>query len=413
MWHNCGVKLFGTAWISAALLLTAAIPGTGSAVPLFPGTGSAALPGAGSAAGQVGYHVASLPSLGGTSSAGNSINNRGWVAGFSSPPGNQVIRAALWRGGKISSLGTLGGRNSDVQWPVKNDSGIITGISQTGRPDARRGQPFSCSAFFPAATATGRQCRGFEWKAGVLRRLPTLGGPNGFATGSNDSGQVVGWAQDKVHDPTCDSRPMLQFRAVIWGPGRQQLRPLRPLPGDTVSAATAVNDRGQVVGISGFCDQAVGRFSAIHAVLWQRDQVISIGTLGGVAWNTPMAINERGEVVGFSNVSAAAGGSFAVQAFLWTRHGGIRRLGVLPGDATSQALGINSSGQVVGTSCDAKGNCRAFIWRDGVMRNLNSLVRGYHGTLVAANDINDSGVITGQAQLGTGALVAFVGRPRQ
>jgi probable HAF family extracellular repeat protein len=126
-----------------------------------------------------------------------------------------------------------------------------------------------------------------------------------------------------------------------------------------------------------------------------------------------MALNERGEVVGFSNVSAAAGGSFAVQAFLWTRHGGIRRLGVLPGDAASQALGINSSGQVVGTSCDAKGNCRAFIWRDGVMRNLNSLVRGYHGTLVAANDINDSGVITGQAQLGTGALVAFAGRPRQ
>ncbi|MGH3039641.1 MAG: hypothetical protein ACRDLZ_09620, partial [Gaiellaceae bacterium] len=67
---------------------------------------------------------------------------------------------------------------------------------------------------------------------------------------------------------------------------------LSPLPGDTVSAATALNDRGQVVGISGICDQAAGRFSAIHSVLWDDGVPTDIGDLGGVAWNTPMAINK-------------------------------------------------------------------------------------------------------------------------
>ena len=45
--------------------------------------------------------------------------------------------------------------------------------------------------------------------------------------------------------------------------------------------ATAINDRGQVVGISGTCDQAVGRFTAAHAVIWEEGGVRDIGDLGG------------------------------------------------------------------------------------------------------------------------------------
>lgn len=84
-----------------------------------------------------------------------------------------------------------------------------------------------------------------------MRPLPTLGGTNGFATGTNNKGQIVGWAENTVHDPTCVAPQVLQFRAVAWGPKEGQIRELPPLPGDTVSAATALNDRGQVVGISG------------------------------------------------------------------------------------------------------------------------------------------------------------------
>jgi probable HAF family extracellular repeat protein len=354
------------------------------------------------------YQVTNLPSLGGTSSAGSSLNNRGWVAGISNLPGDEMQHAALWRGDSILDLGTLGGPNSGVLWPVKNERGIISGISQTAQTDPL-GERWSCSAFFPAATAVGYQCLGFVWQDGVMSPLPTLGGTNGFATGTNNRGETVGWAENTVHDPTCVAPQVLQFRAVVWGPKEGEIQELPPLPGDTVSAATAINNRGQVVGISGICDRAVGRFSAIHAVLWQDGQVTDLGSLGGVAWNTPMAINERGDIVGFANV--AAGGGFSAHAFLWTSEDGIRDLGTLPGDSTSQALGINERRAIVGTSCDAAFNCRAFLWRDGVMMDLNTLVSpDYHGTLVTANDINASGRITGQTVEQTGTLVAFMAR---
>src|SRR5438477_302769 len=82
-----------------------------------------------------------------------------------------------------------------------------------------------CSAFFPSIT--GHTCLGFVWEDWSMQALPTLGGNNGFATGSNDVGQVVGWAENTVHDPTCVGRhQVLQFRAVMWGPGPDQIEEL-------------------------------------------------------------------------------------------------------------------------------------------------------------------------------------------
>jgi probable HAF family extracellular repeat protein len=192
-----------------------------------------------------------------------------------------------------------------------------------------------------------------------------------------------------------------------------QIHELPPLPGDTSGAATAINDRGQVVGISGTCDQAVGRFTAAHAVLWESGRVTDIGNLGGAAWNTPMAINERGDVVGFAGQPGDDPDNPLLHAFLWTRHDGIQDLGALPGDVYSEAHGINEQRQVVGISCDAAGNCRAFLWQDGLMTDLNTLVGpGYADVLTTAQDINDLGEITGRAfNSGTGARPAFLATP--
>jgi probable HAF family extracellular repeat protein len=180
-----------------------------------------------------------------------------------------------------------------------------------------------------------------------------------------------------------------------------------------VTAATAINDGGQVVGISGVCDVAVGAFSASHAVLWENGRTIDLGTLGGTAWNTPMAINNRGEVVGFANLPGPDQAAPNFHAFIWTRHGQMRDLGTLPGDAVSEALGINDQGQVVGESCQAGfAHCRAFLWEDGVMTDLNALVPGYAGHLVYGNDITAAGDITGQAlDPKTGDSVTFKAAP--
>ncbi len=121
-----------------------------------------------------------------------------------------------------------------------------------------------------------------------------------------------------------------------------------------------------------------------------------------MAWNTPTAINEAGDVVGFSDPPGDEDGSFIAHAFLWTRAGGIQDLGTLPGDEISEALGINAQRQVVGVSCGAI--CRAFIWQNGVMQNLNDIVPGGSDLLVSARDINDAGEITGDVATSNGTL---------
>ena len=359
-----------------------------------------------------GYQVRNLGSLGGTSSAGISINRLGLVSGYANLAGDQSMHAALWLNGTPLDLGTLGGANSAITWPVKNEYGVLVGIAETAQLDPL-GENWSCSAFFP--TVTGHICRGFLWRWGHMHALPTLGGNNGFAAGANNLGQIVGWAENTVHDPTCDpaSKQVLQFKPVVWGPDGDDIQVLPLISNDTSGAATAVNDRGQIVGISGLCDQAVGRYSAIHAVLWQGHRAIDLGNLGGVAWNTPMAINEFGVVVGFANVPGGKSpGSFHAHAFVWTAAAGMRDLGTLPGDSISEALGINDEGVIVGESCGASG-CRAVLWRNGGIVDLNTQVaRGYTDQLVFANDINDAGEITGQAMdATTGVSAAFLAVP--
>src|SRR5215469_1354411 len=137
------------------------------------------------------YTITDLPSLGGTNSRTNSINDRTWLAGYSNLAGNQSRHAALWRQGALTDLGTLGGPNSAVTFSVKSDSGIVAGISQTGTPDPL-GEAWSSAAFYPGATGTGFINLGFVWQNGQMRGLPNFpGGDNGFATGANNFGQVV------------------------------------------------------------------------------------------------------------------------------------------------------------------------------------------------------------------------------
>jgi probable HAF family extracellular repeat protein len=99
-------------------------------------------------------------------------------------------------------------------------------------------------------------------------------------------------------------------------------------------------------------------------------------------------------------------------AFIWTKSGGMTDMGTLPGDSFSIAWGINEQGQVVGQSIDASGSSRAFLWQNGVMTDLNTLVAAGPLSLVYANDINDSGEIAGGASNSTtGDSPAFLAVP--
>src|SRR6476619_6131743 len=336
------------------------------------------------------YQVSTLPTLGGTSNAGNSINNQSWVAGYSRLTGNQSRHAALWRSGSLSDLGTLGGPNSSVTWNVKNTQGIIMGISQTADPEPL-GEAWSSAAFYTGPFTVGFINLGFVWEQNQMRGLPNFpGGHNGFATGANNLRQAVGWAENGVHDGDCVSPQVLRFLPAKWTLGPpDQIQDLPLFPGDTSGAATAINDNGQIVGISGICDQAVGRHTAKHAVLWENGGVIDLGNLGAQWWNTPTAINQRGDVVGFAGDPAFVEGD-VLHAFIWTKDNGIKVLkplrGRVPEHVDSEAYGINEARQVGGVSCDADQlDCRAVIWDHGVYpADLNDFKGSYSGVLALA-----------------------------
>lgn len=371
--------------------------------------------------GPVHYRVIDLGTLGGSVSAGNAINNIGWVTGFSNEASG-VQLATLWANGAQIPLGTLGGPGSDVGWPVKNNFGLISGVTENGKHDPLN-ETFSCPAF---GLVSGNSCVAFAWQHGVMTQLPGLGGNNSIGAGDNDLGQIVGWAENTIQDPTCagvsagngadpPGNQFLQFEATLWQrnyTGKWQVKQLPAYPGDPDAAATAINDLGQIVGISGRCDVALGSYSAIHSVLWEDGRPISLGTLGGSAWNTPESINNRGVVVGFDNgPNDVIGGQlqFRFLAYIWTREGGMVSLGTLPSisgngsDAMSEATDINDQGQIVGVSyADFEfDGARAFIYQNGKMTSLNSLIGSASANwdISSTGGINDRGEIAAQANV--------------
>lgn len=375
----------------------------------------AALLCSGTAIGQTRYHVEELESLGGNNARGNSINDFGLASGYSTIADNTVRHATAWFFGHKFDLGTLGDprtSNSTVPWPVKNLGGLIVGISQTDIDDPN-GELWSCFYFFGGPHANnGKACRGFAWERGRMRQLlPLPGGTHSFAAGANNIGEIVGWAENAVVDGTCVAPQKLQFKPVVWGPGRRAARALPLVGDDTSGAATAINDRGQIVGISGICDIAVGRYSAAHAVLWDGGRAIALEGFDAPYWNTPNAINQRGDIVGFMGTSGDVDGNL-LRAFIRI-HGSdiVQQISPLQGDAYATAQSINESRQVVGTSCkEGAVDCRAFLWESGVTHDI-SRQPGYDGVLTSAQDINNFGVITGRAVDAAGVRKAFVAMP--
>jgi probable HAF family extracellular repeat protein len=111
------------------------------------------------------YTVADIGTLGGIFGEATAVNNKGWVAGDASLPGNSVRHAFLWRKGLIKDLKTLGGRKSFAS--SLNDSGQVTGYSDTSTPDSL-GEHF--------CFLHGNQvCLPFLFQHGAMRPLPTLG----------------------------------------------------------------------------------------------------------------------------------------------------------------------------------------------------------------------------------------------
>jgi probable HAF family extracellular repeat protein len=288
-----------------------------------------------------------LYDLGGIFSLAAGLSSAGLVAGDSLTPDMSENHAFLFRPGGNTDLGTLGGSFSTAAGI--NDAGQVVGGSYLAGDSG------------PVA---------FLYTGGTMSSLGTLGGSASSAASINSAGQIAGYSYTSND---------VAMHAVLFSAG--SVIDLGTLGGPS-SSALAVNSAGQVTGDSDTAD------FQNHAFLFSGGVMSDVGTLGG-SFSTPNGLNDLGQVVGDSSTS----NNVATHAFVYSG-GQMFDLGTLNG-GDSSAAGINNSGQVVGQSTDSTGT-RAFLSRNGVMTDLNTLLPANSGwVLLTADFINDAGQIAG------------------
>jgi probable HAF family extracellular repeat protein len=316
------------------------------------------------------------------------LNNQGWTLIMDQllDPFSISLSAHLVAGtdrisiGELNlELGTLGGNNSSINWNGINDPGEAVGMSETSVPDLT-GEDL-------CGFGTHLTCLPFLWKNGVMRALPTVGGNNGQASAINNSGQIVGYAENGVVDSTCppgitNNRIDLP---VLWHKGKAQTLPT--IGSDPDGIAYGINNQGQAVGYSGTCT------AANYGVVWENGTATALpdlGDPGAVAY----AINSHGQIVGQAVTSDGS-----PVATLWQNNTATSLGSLLPGDVASFATSINNQGQAVGSSFNSSSSwSRGLIWQNGVTIDLNTLFpASSHLFVISASNINDSGQIAGMA----------------
>ncbi len=353
------------------------------------------------------YEVTDLGTLGGAFSTAYSLNYAGRAGGNASLPDGSQHAFLTGVPGTMYDLGTLGGPNSGATGPNANYQLAI--VSEISKMDPLKenfcgfGTPYICVAAL--------------WN-GAMTPFPTLGGNNAQALAINNRGQLAGIAETGTRDPTCQPPQVLQYEAALWGPNPGQVQLLPPLTGDTVGFTFALNNYGQAVGSTGTCANtpllplAVGP----HAVIWNNGVPTALTNLGGSMVGVGAGINDQGVIVGGSDLPNELPGFPFVQihSTMWTPGGGAPQdLGTVGSDFSSLPTIINNNGQVVGASCDIMGNCRAFLWQNKIMTDLNALTPANSPLyLLFAQSINDSGEIVGSAlEKNTGETHAFLATP--
>lgn len=368
------------------------------------------------AAAQTGYRVTDLGVLHSDNNLGcaMSLNDQGWTFIMSGtlPEGEQdSLAGTLLNGrgvldidGDKIDLGTLGGKNTWMNWGQINDWGQIVGYSETNVPDPN-GEDV-------CGFGTHLTCRPFLWQIFHMTALRTLGGNNGQASGINMRGQIAGFAENGEVDSTCPSGTVNNRidRGAFWKNGDPNTVPqeLPPAGGDPDSIAFGINNLGQAVGYSGTCTLAN------HAVVWNNAVPTKLPDLGVAGNSLVWAINDLGQMVG---ETFSSDGSTVYAAF-WPTPQKIVSLGTLPGDVASLASGISPDGKiVVGSTWNSNFDwSHAFIYRDGKMIDLNTLLPASSNLYATmGNKINARGQISGMATVlagpDAGNIHAFLATP--
>ena len=123
---------------------------------------------------------------------------------------------------------------------------------------------------------------------------------------------------------------------------------LRALPAGFTSEGRAINDLGQVTGVGRLLDQETDDL-IIRAFLWSEGEMTELGSVPGFNWSAASDINDAGQIVGSS---AGVDGNPNIQsAFIW-QDGMITDLNdLIPSDSgvlLRVGRAMNNAGQISG-----------------------------------------------------------------
>jgi len=327
-------------------------------------------------AAQAYYTRTDLGTLTGEPSLALGINASGQVAGYDEDASTGNESAWFWEDGSFTSLGTLGGATSAAR--DLNASGTVVGRADTA----------------------GGDTHAFSWDSvGGMQDLGVLSGrTDSVAYGANGDDEVVG-ASLNLGASTVRRLAFLYLPSAAYGlpSGMNNLGTL----GGNESMATDVNDSGQVVGGAQDSSADMRPFLWLPSAAYGLSAGMNdLGTLGGDSRriaHRAQAINASGQVVGMSYTAAGD-----AHAFLWlpsAAYGlsaGMNDLGTLTGGDTSWAFGIANDGKVVGTSNVTDGDFHGFIWENGTMTDLNDQMElGSGWEMARATNINANGYPVG------------------
>lgn len=285
------------------------------------------------------------------------MNARGEVAGSGrrfEQGQDRGTRAILWTAAGPLDLGTLGVAAGGFGWSAASALNI-------------NHQVVGSSVVFDSAGNWAGQ-HAFLWANGVMRDLGVLGVDPGFAssyaTAINRNSRVVGYAD--VFDSAGNWGGQ---HAFLWAGGTMQdLGALGVDLGFSFSTATAINTNNQVLGASDAYDSE-GNWLGQHAFLWASGTMQDLGALGadefGTSFSFPNALNDAGQVVGVSSQSEN-GVAVGNRAFLYQNGAMVDLNTLLPagsGLLLKNALAVNNRGQITafGTRTTVAGTYQVYV----------------------------------------------------